>query len=173
MQYGNLNKNLQCIMSKIVQSDDLLKFLFYKDMGEGVASLSNVSGKDKVGMITGKTQQIFPYKKIPQSREEFQCYISMEYGAVNRETRGRGSKYFKYPSFFIYILVSQTLDSTPNGSRLLAIEQCIEDTFHGKQIDAISMCYLGNSTPIDCPNGYLGRAIPLIFVDTNEVSLNG
>lgn len=174
--YGNLNKNLQCIMGKIVTSEELVKFLWYKDMDKDILSLPNLSGRDVMSLTRGDTAKIFPYKKIPQSDEDFNCYISMEYGVVRRQIASRSSnigKYYKQPSFLVYIIVPQILEVTANGSRLLALEQCIENIFHGQELKAIGQCYVGDSQPLSCPDGYLGRVVPLIFADTNEVSWNG
>lgn len=174
--YGNLNENLYCIMSKIVTSMDLVKFLWYKDTDKDIPLLDDLSGRDIMSLTRGTSPKILPYKKIPQTDKDFDCYISMEYGVVKRQVSSRGgkgiSKHYKHPSFFIYILVPQTLETTINGSRVLAIEQCIEDAFHGQEIKALGQCYVGDSSPLPCPDGYLGRAIPLMFADTNEVSLN-
>lgn len=177
MLYGNLNENLHCIIRKIVTSVDLVKFLWYKDTNKDIPSLKNLNSEEIKSLTRGASPKILPYKKIPEADKDFDCYISMEYGVVKRQIssrKGKGiSKYYKQPSFFIYILVPQILETTLNGSRVLAIEQCIEDTFHGQEIQALGQCYVGDSQPLQCPDGYLGRAIPLIFDDTNEVSLNG
>ena len=163
-------------MGKIVTSEELVKFLWYKDMDKDILSLPNLSGRDVMSLTRGDTAKIFPYKKIPQSDEDFNCYISMEYGVVRRQIASRSSnigKYYKQPSFLVYIIVPQILEVTANGSRLLALEQCIENIFHGQELKAIGQCYVGDSQPLSCPDGYLGRVVPLIFADTNEVSWNG
>lgn len=173
-RYGNLNQNLSAITSRLLKSEDLFKFLYYEDIPQGIDKLPNVSTKDKLIMIEGQKdtksekRQIFPYKKVPLVSEKFTCFLSMEYGVVKREGRHRNNRYFKVPTFCFYVIVAETLDDTGNGSRLLAIEQCIEDLFHGEYLEAVGECLLGTSTPLSIKGGYIGREIPLMFVDTNE-----
>ena len=176
MIYGNLNENLQAILGKIVQSEDLLKFLFYKESTD-INKLPKLSSNEMQSLIRGKKQKIFGYKKIPQvsGDNEFECFISMECGVIGRSNRnGKGvNEHFKQVNFSLFVLVPEYLESTENGSRLLAIEKCIEDTFHGKPIESIGLCYVSGSRPIDASKGYVAREISLVFVDKNEGVWNG
>lgn len=187
MTYGSLNENLLAVQSKIMQSKDLMKFLYYKDNGDITALPNLTSDQIKSLMKNTKyedsnedgasTQRIFPFKKLPKDsdRNTLGCFISMEYGVIERESRQRGKSggYWKKPSFCIFLFVPDRLDPTKNGSRLLAMEQCIEDAFNGRSLEAISHCYVGNSLPLQTASGYIGRQIPLIFVDKNEGVWNG
>ena len=135
-----------------------------------------VSSKDKVKLLMGDTQRIFPYRKIPNDAESTQAevYISMEYDSILRQERGKTNAYFKRSIVAMYILVNESLESTLNGSRSVCIEQCIENALHNKPIESISKCFIVESKTIGKPpKGYVGRIVYLSFADTNEGAISG
>lgn len=163
----------------MIKSDDLVNLLWYESNGD-VISLPKIKGRDRIALIKGNDRKIFKHRKIPKESNggKEKCFISMEYGVVSREnSRGNRSginPYFKNVSLAIYIYVPETLDDILNGSRLMCIDQCLENTLSGEMTKAVTKCYVAASDPIDRPpSGYIGRRMYLRFSDVNEGAFGG
>ena len=162
-QYGDLNEIRTEICNKLVQNQDLIKFLFYTktdDDKKDITTLPQVTGSDRINVI--KTQ-INKHLRINLAQDNIsKCYISMDFGKVPRSKEG----FWIMPSFSFFIICSEDLIETLNGSRMLALEQCIVNTFDGcTDIKNLGQVRVFNSEPINVSHPYQGRRVDLAVLD--------
>ncbi len=123
-QYGSLNKLRTEIINKLMTNQNLLKFLFYTTDSD-ITLQPNVSREVRKNI---KDKQIIEHFRVNIALESEQiCYISLDFGRIPRSPEG----FWMKPSFSFFIICPESLLETQNGSRILAIEQCIMDTFDG------------------------------------------
>jgi len=160
--YGQLNELRESIMNKVMTNQDLLKFIYYcnTDDKTDILSLPNLTKDQRKSLIN---TQIFKYKRMPlNSQTDAKCFLSMQYLGVNRN---RKEPYWMQPYFEFTVVCSTSIDETLNGSRLLAIEECITDTFDMQTVGAVGNCRVLTSQPSNCDTGYIARVIQIYFID--------
>ncbi len=156
--YGQLNELREEIMNKVMQNQDLLKFLFYCNTTD-VLSQPNLTRTQRQSLID---TQIFKYKRMPLNNQtDAKCFLSMQYLGVNRN---RKEPYFMMPYFEFTVVSSPAIDETIHGSRLLAIEGCITDSFDMQSVGAIGNCRVLVSQPATAEN-FIARSIQVCFID--------
>ena len=177
--YGQLNELREEIMNKVMSNQDLLKLLFYCDIIE-INAIRESLGKPKFPTIDKadilslpnlnrtqsnslKINQVFKYKRMPLNGETFtKCFLSMQFGRVLREPK---NNHFTLPLFAFTIVCPDAISETLNGSRILAIEQCIEDSFAYQHVAGLGQTFVIGSEPENTDTGYQARTITLRFLD--------
>lgn len=151
--YGQLNELREEIMNKVMTNQDLLKFLFYCDTKD-VLSQPNLNRIQKDSL---KLNQIFKYKRMPLNNEtKTKCFLSMQFGRVVRNLE---NNHWVIPLFAFTIVCPNAISETLHGSRILAIEQCLEDSFSYQYIDKLGMMYIVGSDPETVDTGYQSRTM--------------
>lgn len=158
--YGKLNELREEIIAKIFENQDLLKFIFYPDNDKDIIGLDDLTGKQKAGLVNTK---IFKHQKIDLTGSESGCYLSFDFGVNPRDRSG----YWSRPTVLFYILCDKPYIETENGSRIGALEQCIYNTFEGKNLGSVKPMFIVDSSPINI-GSYCGRMIKLETVDWND-----
>lgn len=157
--YGQYNNVISDIKTKLGKNSDLIKFLYYK------ASDLNVYDEDSFpvdgDIITEvRNSNIKTYSIIDIGKEN--CYAMVRFGEnIRSNNRGKPNQDYVECNVYIYLCVSETLINCENGDRLLAMEQCVVDTFTDKDIDKSFTCSVGNSGTDKVVDGYQCRVIPL------------
>ena len=177
--YGQLNELRETIMNKVTQNKDLLKFVFYCDLVE-INKILESLGQPKVNTIKEvdilslpdltKTQikslydtQIFKYKRMPIKDEtEAKCFLSMQFGKVGRSMN---NPYWMQPYFEFTIVCPESILETYYGDRILAIEQCLADTFEFQSVGNVGNVRISGSTNTTVDTGFVGRIVQLYFID--------
>lgn len=160
--YGQLNELRETIMNMAISNQDLLKFIYYCDTTD-VLSQPNLTKTQRASLMN---TQIFKYKRMPiVNQNESKCFLSMQYLGVNRNKK---EPYWMMPYFEFNIVCADSIDEISEGSRLLAIEECLTNTFDMHNIGAVGNCRVLLSEPISIDNGYIGRKVQMAFVDWVE-----
>lgn len=158
--YGKLNELREKIIEKIFDNQDLLKFICYLDSDKDIPTLPDLTGRQKAELVNKK---IFKHEKINLTTGDSGCFLSFDFGVNPRNRSG----YWSHPTVIFYILCETAYIETENGSRIGALEQCIYDTFEGKDLGNTKPMYVIDSTPISI-SSYFGRAIRLETLDWND-----
>jgi len=157
--YGQLNELREEIMNKVMSNQDLLKFLFYCDTDD-VLSQPNLNRTQRQSLIN---TQIFKYKRMPlNSQTDAKCFLSMQFGRVIRDVKNNR---WMLPLFAFTVVCSDSIAETLHGNRILAIEQCIEDTFSYQNVGNIGQVYIVGSEPETADTGLQARSTTMKFVD--------
>jgi hypothetical protein len=160
--YGQLNELRESIMNKVMSNQDLLKFIFYCDTTENtdILLLPNLTKEQRKSLIN---TQIFKYKRMPLKDETTaKCFLSMQYLGVNRNKK---EPYWMMPYFEFTVVCSDSISEIANGNRLLAIEECIVNSFDMQNVGAVGNCRVIVSQPTNSDTGFQARAIQVFFVD--------
>lgn len=157
--YGKLNELREEIIAKIFENQDLLKFIFYLDSDKDIPTLPDLTGKQKAGLVNTK---IFKHQKIDSTGSVSGCYLSFDFGVNPRDRSG----YWSHPTVIFYILCDTPYIETENGSRIGALEQCVYNSFQGKDLGSTKPMSIVDSSPINI-GSYCGRMIKLETVDWN------
>lgn len=151
--YGQLNELREEIINKVMTNQDLLKFLFYCDTND-VLSQPVLNRTQRQSLIN---TQIFKYKRMPLKDQTYtKCFLSMQFGRVVRNPE---NNHWTTPLFAFTIVCPDAISETLQGSRVLAIEQCLEDSFSYQYIDKLGMMYIIGSDPETVDTGYQSRTI--------------
>ena len=157
--YGQLNELREEIMNKVMSNQDLLKFLFYCDTDD-VLSQPNLNRTQRQSLIN---TQIFKYKRMPlNSQTDAKCFLSMQFGRVIRDVKNNR---WMLPLFAFTVVCSDSIAETLHGNRILAIEQCVEDTFSYQNVGNIGQVYIVGSEPETADTGLQARSTTMKFVD--------
>lgn len=161
--YGNLNVIREKIVQYVMTHDDLINFIYYKDTDTDITALPYLSKRERNKLINTK---IFKRRRLPQTSEKADVLLSMEYGSRAYDgSRKISNMKFVAPKFVFYVVVHESLDETDNGSRLLAIEDCLLQLFHNQNIGTLGRSYVSHTEPTLCPQGYIGIAVTVKFTD--------
>jgi hypothetical protein len=157
--YGQLNKLRQSIMNKAMTNMDMLKFIYYCNEID-ILKQPELTSEQREELLDN---QIFKYRRMPLiNQTEGKCYLSMDFLGINRK---KDDPYFMQPIFEFSIVCSDSIVETLQGSRILAIEDCIVDTFDMQYIGTIGYVKVLQSTPQGIDTGFQGRKIQLFFTD--------
>lgn len=167
-----MNQNKEKIISLIMENQNILKCLLYKENTKNILNMQDLTDKER---ITLRRSNIFKFRKLPaDTAVEQETYISMEYGNIyymgSTSTReGGGNPYFKLPEFNLYVISYASLDDNKLiGSRIERIEEEIYNIFHDKiTVEDFGKSYIVSSQPLYLPRDYVGRQITLRFVGRN------
>lgn len=169
---GQMNSNKEKIVSLIMQNQNILKCMKYKDNNKNILKMQDLTDKERIEL---RKTNIFKFRKIPGDiGVEQNTYLSMEYGEIfymgSTSKYGDGNPYFKIPEFYLYIVSHCSLDENIIiGSRVDRIEEEIYDIFHNKiTIEDFGQSFLYSSKPLYLPNDYIGRQIVIRFVGRNN-----
>ena len=156
--YGQLNELREEIINKVMSNQDLLKFLFYCNTND-VLSQPVLNKKQRESLIN---TQIFKYKRMPlNSQTDAKCFLSMQFTQIYRHK----DNYWIMPCFEFIVICPDSIAEINEGSRILAIENCIIDSFDMKDIGAVGNVKIGTSQPENSDTGLQARKIPIQFVD--------
>ena len=168
---SRMNQNKEKIISLIMENQNILKCLFYKDNNKNILNMADLTDKERIAL---RRSNIFRFRKLPvDSPIEQDTYISMEYGNIyymgTTSTYDGANPYFKLPEFNLYIISYASLDDNKLiGSRIERIEEEIYNIFHDKiTVEDFGKSYLVNSQPLFLSRDYVGRQITLRFVGRN------
>lgn len=156
-----LNKNKKEIVSAIMNSQEVLKVIYYTNNSVSPFEQANLTSSQKKKI---KSENIYEYRKIPTSdSDEQKTYISMEYGIINYNNRNQ--PYFNIPEFVFYIISHSSLDDNKIiGSRVNEIENILIEILHNKfELDTLGVCRVVSSGRINLSNDFIGREIHLTF----------
>ena len=157
--YGQLNELREEIMNKVMSNQDLLKLLFYCDVDD-VLSQPNLNRSQKDSL---KKNQIFKYKRMPLNNEtSTKCFLSMQFGKVGRSMK---NPFWMQPYFEFTIVCPNAILETTVGDRMLAIEQCLTDTFEFQNVGNVGNVRISGSANENCDSGYSARIVQLYFID--------
>ena len=159
--YGQLNELRESIMNKVMTNQDLLKFIYYcnTDDKTDILSLPNLTKDQRKSLIN---TQIFKYKRMPlNSQTDAKCFLSMQYTQIFRHKDNN----WIMPCFEFVIVCPDSIAETLNGSRILAIENCIVDSFNMKDVGAVGFVKVDTSKPENVDTGLSARSVPIHFVD--------
>lgn len=157
--YGQLNELREEIINKVMTNQDLLKLLFYCDTND-VLSQPNLTRNQKDSL---KLNQIFKYKRMPlNSQTNAKCFLSMQFGRVLRDSK---NNHWTMPLFAFTIVCADSVGEILQGSRILAIEQCIEDIFAFQNVAGIGQTFIIGSDPETVDTGYQARTMTIKFLD--------
>lgn len=157
--YGQLNELREEIMNKVMSNQDLLKFLFYCDTKD-VLSQPNLNRTQTNSL---KLNQIFKYKRMPLNNEtKTKCFLSMQFGKVGRSMK---NPFWMQPYFEFTIVCPNAILETTVGDRMLAIEQCLTDTFEFQSVGNVGNVRISGSANIAVDTNYSGRVVQLYFID--------
>lgn len=157
--YGQLNELREEIINKVMTNQDLLKLLFYCDTND-VLSQPNLTRSQKDSL---KLNQIFKYKRMPLNNETVtKCFLSMQFGKVGRSMK---NPFWMQPYFEFTIVCPNAILETTVGDRMLAIEQCLTDTFEFQDVGSVGNVRISGSANIAVDTNYSGRVVQLYFID--------
>lgn len=160
--YGQLNELREEIMNKVMTNQDLLKFLFYCDTND-VLSQPNLNRTQRQSLID---TQIFKYKRMPLNNEtSTKCFLSMQFGKVGRNMK---NPFWMQPYFEFTIVCPNAILETNVGDRMLAIEQCLTDSFEFQDVGSVGAVRISGSINENCDTGYSARVVQLYFIDWIE-----
>lgn len=160
--YGQLNELRESIMNKLMTNQDLLKFIYYcnTDDKTDILSLPNLTKEQRKSLIN---TQIFKYKRMPlNSQTDAKCFLSMQFGRIIRDVKNNR---WMLPLFAFTVVCSDSIAETLHGNRILAIEQCIEDTFSYQNVGNVGQVYIVGSEPETADTGFQVRSTTIKFVD--------
>ena len=160
--YGQLNELRESIINKVTTNQDLLKFIYYcnTDDKTDILSLPNLTKDQRKSLIN---TQIFKYKRMPlNSQTDAKCFLSMQFGRVLRNPK---DNHWSIPLFAFTIVCPDSISETLNGNRILAIEQCIEDSFSYQIVTNAGYTFIVGSDPETVDTGFQARSITIKFVD--------
>lgn len=161
--YGNLNIIREKIFQYVMTHDELINFIYYKDTDTDITSLPYLSKREKNKLIGTK---IFKRRRMPSTSEKADIMLSMEYGTRTYDgSRNISTMQFVAPKFVFYVICHESLDDTDNGSRILAIEDCLLQLFHNQNIGTLGKSYVSHTDTVLCPQGYIGIAVTVKFSD--------
>lgn len=164
MKIGQSNKIKNEIVSKIMDSQDLLKLLYYTNSDVDIYELADLTSKQKRGLMSSN---IYRYKRIPANEDnESKTYLSFSYGENGYAVKN--NKQFKKYTLNIWIVTRVELDDIVQGSRLDEVEDVLNEVFHTQDNNTLGDCEIKYSVDINPPSPYLGRAIVLTFIDFNH-----
>lgn len=165
--YGGLNLIREKMIQHIMTHEDLMKFIYYKDVDKDITSLPNLTKKQKSSLLDTK---IFKRRRMPSTSDKADVMISMEYGSRMYANSNRQS-YMNYvsPRFCINVISHESVDETDNGSRILAIEHCLLQLFHNKEIGSLGKSYVLQTDTLLCPQGYIGITVSVKFFDVLDI----
>lgn len=157
--YGQLNELREEIMNKVMQNQDLLKFIFYCNTTD-VLSQPNLTRTQRESL---KDTQIFKYKRMPLNiQTDAKCFLSMQFGKVGRSMN---NPYWMQPYFEFTIVCPNSILETISGDRILAIEQCLADSFEFQNVGSVGAVRVSGSANITVDTGLTGRIVQLYFID--------
>ncbi len=160
-QFGDLNDLRIEITNRLLTNQDLLKFLYYQDSNIDILN-QPILTRDQRKKVAD--EQIFKYFKVDTTlSNEIKCYISFDIKETECDTWGN----FYKPIFTFNIVCGYSLIETQNGSRILALEECLKRTFHNWSHE----CIIGGTVkkvgsgiiPLQSP--YCGRFINFKTLD--------
>lgn len=160
--YGQLNELRESIMNKVMMNQDLLKFIYYCDTDDktDILSLPNLTKDQRKSLIN---TQIFKYKRMPlNSQTDAKCFLSMQFGKVGRSMK---NPFWMQPYFEFTIVCPNAILETTVGDRMLAIEQCLTDTFEFQNVGNVGNVRISGSANENADSGYSARIVQLFFID--------
>lgn len=165
--YGNLNYIREIIFQQIMSHDDVLKFIYYQTTDEDIIKLPNLTNKEKNKLIGTK---IFKHRRFPSNTEKANIMLSMNYGTrsyngTKSSLNKTSTREYVSAKFCFNIIVHDSIIETYNGSRMLAIEDCLLQIFHNQRIDTLGVSYIDRTDTMVCPEGYSGICVTMKFND--------
>lgn len=169
---GQMNENKEKIISLIMENQDILKCMKYKENNKNILNMDDLTDKERIAL---RKSNIFRFRKVPgDSAVEQDTYISMEYGEIYYMGSSNGydgsNPYFKVLDFMVYVISHASLDDNILiGSRVDRIEEEIYDIFHNKiTVEDFGKSFIVSSKPLYLPKDYIGRQITIRFVGRNK-----
>lgn len=172
--HQNIVKNE--IVNQIMSHPLLVKLLFYKDTNADIFKQPDLTF-DQIRQV--KRENIYEYRKLPLNNETVaRPYLSMESG-VKKYHKDK-NKHYNSGIFIIYLFCEGEVDATVNGSRTIAIEECLRELFDEKSLkirnmetqkdEYVCQTYIGETTP-NGANGTnaVGRIITLEYSGFNPI----
>lgn len=168
---GVMNENKEKIISLIVNNQNILKCIKYKENDCNILDKPDLTLDEKIAL---RRSNIFKFRKLPTDIvTEQEVYLSMEYGEIyymgNSGGYNASNPYFKLPDFIFYVVTHNSLDDNKKiGSRVDRIEEELYNIFHNKiTLEDFGKSYLVNSKPLYLPKDFVGRQITMRFVGKN------
>lgn len=159
---SKMNQVVDIIQDMIKSNQDILKILNCDDSDTNIYELPNLSRTEASKVVK---------EKILTRPREFAdnqqcCYMVLQYG--NKRYHHEKNMYFNGNTFDIVILCHNDIRiNNIIGDRVLEIEQIIEDTFDGKNLDKVACkCYVRYSESVSAKStDYTGRRLEIEFND--------
>lgn len=164
--FGKLNENLQIVMNELIKSDNLTKFLWYRDTDKNIPSLKELTNKQKLSLIRGDNRKIFPRVKIPSVDSVARSYVCIRY--TNILPSRRNSKNLSRQVLKFYIICHESLCDTLNGQRDICIAESIRQIFDNRNIVGIGRTTVPTITDVQVAKGYMGYEMQYEILDFEE-----
>lgn len=169
MAKGVYNDNCEKIYNIICRSEDVMKYLFYKDNVDIEAKEKLTSSQKR----QVRENQIFDYEVVTSKSENAECYISMDFETVDCSDKSRYSRTAKTATqrewgtclFNVYVTCSKNILETKNGNRARALVYIIQKELSGKDIDGFGTCELIGIKKERAVEGYQSYILVFQFVN--------
>ena len=159
---SKMNQVVDIIQDMIKSNQDILKVLNCDDRDVDIYELPDLSRTEASNVVREKI-----LTRPKEFADNYQCcYMVLQYG--NKIYHHERNMHFNGNTFDIVILCHNDIKvNNVIGDRVLEIEQIIEDTFDGKELDKIACkCYMINSESVSIKSSdYTGRRLTIGFAD--------
>lgn len=159
---SKMNQVVDIIQDMIKSNQDILKLIDCDDSNVNIYELPDLSRTEASRVVRDK---ILTRPKEFADNQQC-CYMVLQYG--NKIYHHERNMYFNGNTFDIVVLCHNDIKvNSIVGDRVLEIEQIIEDTFDGKDLDKIACkCYMLDSESVSTKSsGYTGRRLTIGFAD--------
>lgn len=160
-----MNQVVDIIQDMIKSNQDILKLIDCDDSDVNIYELPDLSRTEASRVVRDK---ILTRPKEFADNQQC-CYMVLQYG--DKLYHHERNIYFNGNTFNIIILCHNDIKvNSVIGDRVLEIEQIIEDTFDGKNLDKVACkCYVRYSEPVTAKSSeYTGRKLIVEFNDINR-----
>ena len=160
-----MNQVVDIIQDMIKSNQDILKILNCDDKDVDIYELPDLSRTEASKVVRNK---ILTRPKEFADNQQC-CYMVLQYG--DKLYHHERNIYFNGNTFNIIILCHNDIKvNNIIGDRVLEIEQIIEDTFDGKNLEKVACkCYVRYSEPVTAKSSdYTGRKLIVEFNDINR-----
>ena len=157
--YSDDEKIIEEITNKILQNQDLLKFIHYLDNNIDIPSQTNLTKEQRKNLINEK---IFKYQKMDLTSGNTGCYLAYDLGDCSYDDYGNWIQI----EVNFWILCDVSYLQTFNGVRTRAISQCLRNSFHKKtDLKNFKMAMIKRESPIGV-GSYTGRLVKLVLFNS-------
>ena len=147
--YGQYNQAIEIVKEIILNNDDLVKFLYYRDVDFDIRDetkyICNKKTKEAV------KQQILNYNSL--EGRDANAYVIVDMGMATREKKGNINSTFVNWRTHIYIACHESICETKNGDRIRCLEQCICDSFTNEEVEKTFGTNIGSSQTVSVSEG--------------------
>jgi hypothetical protein len=162
-KFAELNDNLQDVLLKLVQSQNLCKYLFYESSGDSEAQLIDPLTKPNLDIATCASlvyNHIYPFPKLPDIKDAG-TYVTVHFDRIKR-----GDSIYWKNSVLVFTVICHISQLRLLGKqRLLSVMNEIDELFNNQSVIGIGKVQFEDARYFIPDKNFVGYGLEYKIVD--------